>query len=185
MKISHIKPKLNIYGFGPSFVIWTQGCSIQCSGCWNKDTWDFNGGFDMEINSLLDNIVSNNSSCVTILGGEPFDQYKELYNLCYELNKKDIGIILYSGYTYDVIQKKYNDILQCIDVLIAGPYIESMRNITNQLYGSENQQLIFITNKYTKEDIINGTYVEVVINPSGMVEIYGYPDDFIDKHRDT
>lgn len=181
MRLSHVNPNLNIYGFEPSYTIWVQGCSIKCKGCWNKDTWDFHGGYNEDVINIIEDIKKSKMQCVTILGGEPFDQYDELYQLALLIKENNISIILYSGYTYSQLKKQNkSSIFKLVDVLITGPYIEKKRNIKNQLYGSTNQEIHFISNKYSVNDIVNGTYVEVIINPSGSVQVYGYPDDYMD-----
>ena len=63
------------------FVIWTQGCPLHCSGCFNPDTHDVNGGFDMSIGELVDRI--NNAPDIrgiTLTGGEPLMQTKAIVN---------------------------------------------------------------------------------------------------------
>ena len=93
----------------------------------------------------------------------------------------NIGIILYTGYEKDeILSSSKNSVLSYADILISGRYIEEKRNINNHLYGSDNQLIEFLTDRYKKEDIVNGTYVEIEIDENGRIDMYGYPDDFFD-----
>ena len=49
MRLAHINNNSSIYGFGNSFAIWMQGCSLKCKGCWNKSMHDFEGGFYIKV----------------------------------------------------------------------------------------------------------------------------------------
>lgn len=185
MRIAHINNSSSIYGFGNSFVIWTQGCKLKCKGCWNESMHDFNGSIEISIKDLIqqikDSILKYNVDNVTILGGEPLEQLEELLLLMSNIKKLNIGIILYTGYEKKEIEASDKiKIIDYADILISGRYIEEQRNINNHLYGSENQLMEFLTDRYKKEDIINGTYVEINIDENGSINMYGYPDDFFD-----
>ena len=58
----------------------------------------------------------------------------------------DIKIYLWTGYTYEFLKSlkdnTINDILNQLDYLIDGPYVESERDLTLKLRGSRNQRLI-------------------------------------------
>ena len=185
MRLAHINNNSSIYGFGNSFTIWMQGCSLKCKGCWNKSMHDFEGGFYIKIEDLIiqikESIENNNIKCVTILGGEPLEQLDELLELMKLIKKLDIGIILYTGYEKEEINSSDKiKILDYADLLISGRYIEERRNINNHLFGSDNQVMDFLTDRYKNENIINGAYVEIDIDKSGKINMYGYPDDFFD-----
>ena len=188
MRIAHINNSSSIYGFGNSFVIWTQGCKLKCKGCWNESMHDFNGGIEISIKDLIqqikDSILKYNVDNVTILGGDPLEQLEELLLLMSNIKKLNIGIILYTGYEKKEIEASDKiKIIDYADILISGRYIEEQRNINNHLYGSDNQSIDFLTDRYKREDIINGTYVEIDIDESGSINMYGYPDDFFDIVR--
>ena len=77
MRVSQVVHNSRIYGPGQRTVIWTQGCSIRCTGCWNDKLWDFNGGDIMSAEQLVHSTIENNDVGLTILGGEPLDQAEE------------------------------------------------------------------------------------------------------------
>lgn len=185
MRIAHINNNSSIYGFGNSFVIWTQGCRLRCKGCWNYSMHSFEGGEEISIEEIIEqikeSIIKYKIDNVTILGGEPLDQLEETIKLMQNIKSLNIGIILYSGYEKKEIENSSKKaVMSYADILISGRYIEEKRNINNHLYGSDNQIMEFLTDKYKKEDIVNGTYVEIEIDENGKVNMYGYPDDFFD-----
>lgn len=194
MRISSIKEYSQIYGFEPSFVIWTQGCPIHCKGCWNTHTWDSKGGFAMDIETLFNRIKAQKDSkslpiqAVTILGGEPFYQYDELYKLVSLITTLDLGIIVYSGYEKDeLIEMKKDSIFSLIDVLIYGRYIESLRDLNLHLRGSSNQVIDFLSNRYNESLIKEGNYIEIDIDNFGGLDIVGYiepTDSIITQNND-
>jgi len=53
MHIAHIEEQSFIYGPGYRFVVWVQGCSIRCKGCWNQEMWSFEDNIILLVNELL------------------------------------------------------------------------------------------------------------------------------------
>lgn len=181
MRINGYLDDSPIYGINePAFAIWFQGCSIKCKGCWNSHMWNADGGYDICLQDMIRLVSESNAPCVTILGGEPFDQYNDLYNLVVKIRELNKNIILYTGYEWkdEKIGAHPDKILNFVDVFVCGPYIEGQRNLKNHLKGSTNQQIYFLTDKYRQEDIKDGTYVEIDIDKNGGIEMFGYPDDF-------
>lgn len=139
---------------GISVSFFVQGCPHRCPGCHNPETWDFNGGreFDYEtIKEILTAIKANNiERSFSVLGGEPLCQENLFLTLLVltEVKKQfpQIKTYLWTGYYYEDLLKNKNshlsEILQLVDVLIDGPYIESKRDTTLPLRGSTNQSII-------------------------------------------
>ena len=150
---------------GVSVTFFTQGCPHRCKGCHNPETWDFNGGKDFTP-QVLDEIVAaltangiNRSFC--LMGGEPLcDENLELAALVLSYVREKVPgtkIYIWTGFIYENLLKKQSPELQKIlgmtDVLVDGPYIEELRDITLPLRGSSNQRIINLTNT-EKFDII-------------------------------
>ena len=144
---------------GVSVTFFTQGCPHRCKGCHNPETWDFNGGkeFTPQVLYEIYEAISANglerSFC--IMGGEPMCE-ENLFLTCMviqnvRLRYPDIKIYLWTGYYYQELLKKndpkINLILNMIDYLIDGPYIEARRDITLQMRGSSNQNIIYLKEK--------------------------------------
>lgn len=143
---------------GVSVSFFTQGCPHHCPGCQNPETWDFDAGKEF-VPEVLDEIVEaltangiERSFCV--LGGEPLCRENEfLTNLVIKHVKEkvpDVKIYVWSGYTYEYLLKQSSPhlkmLLNNIDYLIDGPYIEAERDITLPMRGSRNQRVIPIDN---------------------------------------
>lgn len=150
---------------GVSVTFFTQGCPHRCKGCHNPETWDFDGGKDFTP-QVLDEIVAaltangiNRSFC--LMGGEPLcDENLELAALVLSYVREKVPgtkIYIWTGFIYENLLKKQSPELQKIlgmtDVLVDGPYIEELRDITLPLRGSSNQRIINLTNT-EKFDII-------------------------------
>ena len=181
MNIAHIEEQSFIYGPGCRYVIWTQGCSIRCKDCWNKEMWSFNKKNEISINELFKKIIAEKEYIegVTILGGEPFDQYDELLSLIKQIRKTDLSIILYTGYSQNELKdKNKTEILDYIDIIITDRYDKNYRTENGGLIGSSNQKIIFLTNRYSKNDLSKNNEIEISINENGQINMYGYPYDY-------
>ena len=137
-----------VNGEGVCVSFWTQGCPFKCKGCHNPQTWDFNGGKDLPhdikgqiVKAISDNNITRNFS---ILGGEPLcEQNIELVKeilLAVKTAYPHIKVFLWTGYELEDIKDAI--ILEKVDVLITGPYIEEQRDITLPLRGSYNQKIL-------------------------------------------
>lgn len=137
-----------VNGDGLRAVLWTQGCPNHCSGCQNPETWDFNGGVEVDIEDIKDTLRTfQGQQGITFCGGEPFVQpeaCREIADFC----REEFGwnVWSFSGFTYEQIKKRGGaalDFLKALDVLIDGPFILSKRDIVNYKFrGSSNQRLL-------------------------------------------
>ena len=178
MNIAHIEEQSYIYGPACRFVIWTQGCSIRCKDCWNKEMWSFKVKNEISTKKLFKKIISEKTYIegITILGGEPFDQYEELLNLIKQIRQTDLSIILYTGYSFNELKdKNKTEILNLIDIIITDRYDKNYRTENGGLIGSSNQEIMFLTKKYTKNDLPKNNEIEISINEIGQINMYGYP----------
>jgi len=136
-----------VLGVGERVGVWFQGCSIRCKGCMSKYTWDFNNLFEMDIDDVIGKIKSFGSKKLTVSGGEPFDQPYQLKYLLKNLKESGFeDILVYSGYEYDELKNKHGDILEYIDVLIAGRFIDGLES-EYVWKGSENQEMYILNTK--------------------------------------
>lgn len=155
MQYADIKHNDIVNGKGICVSFWVQGCPHKCPGCHNPNQWDFNGGkeFTQETLEELKQAISANGvqRGLSILGGEPLcSENLFLTTLVIKEIKAvypNITIYLWTGYTIEELLGKYNHphmnyILNTIDFLIDGPYIEKLRDITLPLRGSSNQRII-------------------------------------------
>lgn len=134
--------------------IWFQGCERKCKGCMSPMTRDINGGKLVQMDEIISEITRlTDIEGITISGGEPFLQSKEL---CYLLKRirtiTDLGVIIYTGYSieelHDLEDNDVKEILSgLVDLIIDGEYVEEL-NDGKSFKGSSNQRLIFLTDRY-------------------------------------
>lgn len=134
-------------GPGLRFTVFCQGCPHGCPDCHNKETHDFNGGYDCDISKILDAVDQDPLlDGVTFSGGEPFCQPEAFYNLAVELKKRNLHVMAYSGYTYEELaglnSEPVNKLLSIIDILVDGRFVAEQRDLTLLFRGSGNQRVI-------------------------------------------
>lgn len=156
MRIARIKPNDIVNGKGMMVSVWTQGCPHHCKGCFNKETWDFEGGrpFTIEDEEKVlrmldaDGVYRN----LSILGGEPLcpENIDGVLSLCeYIKNKRpETKIYVWSGYLIEELIERYGkNIFKNINFLIDGQFEEDKKDLTLRLRGSSNQRIINISEK--------------------------------------
>ncbi len=178
MRIYKILKHTKVEGPGVRYCIWFQGCSKHCKGCWAKATWDFNGGTYFSKEEILHDILSTKGiEGITFLGGEPFEQPQALEFLCENIKKTDLSIVCFTGYKIEDLQKKYNKILNKIDLLIDGEYIEEKQDFSRPWCGSSNQRYHFLTDRYDENIFKNyKNKIEINVQKNGHLFINGMGD---------
>mgnify|MGYP001416702535 FL=1 len=151
-------------GPGLRIVIWTQGCKHNCKGCHNPHTHDINGGFLEEIDNVIKYI--NDSKIqrgITLSGGEPFLQPLELIPVAKAAINKGMNVWAYSGYTYEQIlsDKNKKALLDCIDVLVDGPFVLEEHDTRLTYKGSKNQRIIDVKKSYSENKVVLSHYDDV------------------------
>ena len=144
---------------GVSLTFFTQGCPHRCLNCQNPETWDFDKGKPFEenlINEILEKLNANGiDRKFCIMGGEPLCKENLWLTWCLisAVKKKypNKEIYIWTGYIYENLLKEDDLVLQKIlnniDYLIDGPYIDQLRDITLKMRGSSNQRIIKICKK--------------------------------------
>jgi anaerobic ribonucleoside-triphosphate reductase activating protein len=161
--MNYIKITKNDIANGPGVRVglWTAGCKCHCKGCHNPSTWNFRTGkpFSMDsLNKLFSALDKPYIQGLTITGGNPLDNAPEILMISKRFKERfpDKDLWIYSGYTYEeIIQNEiFECILEYVDVLVDGPYIEEQRDISLKFRGSRNQRLINIKETLKQGKII-------------------------------
>ena len=144
-------------GEGVRVSLFVSGCRNACKGCFQPETWNFHFGnvFSAETEEeIIKALEPEHISGLSLLGGEPFEEENQavLAPFCEKI--KEIyptkNIWCWTGYIYDkdLIKggRKYTEftdrLLNCIDVLVDGPFIEEKKNLMLEFRGSENQRIL-------------------------------------------
>lgn len=150
-------------GEGVGVALFVQGCKFHCEGCFNSDTWNFNGGKewnDETENKLLSLADKPYITRLSILGGEPLAE-ESLDGVLHLVDRFHVSfpqktIWLYSGYTYEqaIQNEERKKILLLCDVMVDGRYEGDKRDITLAWRGSSNQRVINVPKSILKGEII-------------------------------
>ncbi len=135
---------------GPGFrtVVFMQGCPRECPGCHNPEQIPAEGGEETTVDEVVRRVESGLTKLtkgITFSGGDPFFQPAALYDVIKLLKQRNpqLDIWAYTGYGYEEI--KDLPALKLIDVLVDGPYVETLRDISLPFMGSSNQRLIDVS----------------------------------------
>ena len=132
-------------GPGMRTAIYAAGCTHHCPGCHNPQSWDIRAGEEMTTEDILRTILADPFADVTFTGGDPMIQpegFTELARVIRERSRKTIWC--YTGYTYEALltMPAQRELMQHIDVLVDGPFVQSLCDEQLRFRGSSNQRLI-------------------------------------------
>lgn len=170
IRVASIYKESIVDGEGYRMAIFLQGCNHYCKGCQNSQTWDFNGGTEMEISDIIKDYNKDIMDGITLSGGDPFFQADKLDELFEFTSKNNISLWAYTGFTFDEFLKFINNkdcdkritkdmikMLKHIDVVVDGPFILEQRTLDNSYYGSKNQRIIDVKKSLKSNKIIEYT----------------------------
>lgn len=144
-------------GTGVRTTLFVSGCRNHCKDCFQPETWEFDNGepFDAQIeNDILESLKPAYISGLTLLGGDPFEPENQqaLLPLVRKVKEQYPGknIWAFTGYLLDkdLIEggRRYceatKELLESIDVLVDGPFVAELKDITLKFKGSSNQRVI-------------------------------------------
>ena len=156
-------------GPGLRVSLFVSGCTHRCPGCFNEIAWDFNYGevfTDEIISYILSLLEPAHIEGLTLLGGEPFEPENQtalihlLRRVKQQYPKKSIWA--FSGYLFDTqIQSgKLGDwditreMLQYLDVIVDGPFVEAQKDLTLRFRGSSNQRIIDVPASLSQNQVV-------------------------------
>ena len=160
MNVAKIRKEDIANGPGIRVSIFVQGCSHHCDGCFNPETWNFQGGhvFNAQIcNQFLDLATPKGICGISILGGEPLDQGEDMLNLVNSIRSKfgnTKTIWMWTGYIYEELNDLQKEIVKQLDVLVDGPFIKEKKCPLKRFRGSSNQRIIDIKKTIESNTVI-------------------------------
>ena len=166
-------------GPGERFVIWVQGCPIHCPGCWNRDTWDPSGGQDSLVAELLSAIAGvEGLEGVTFTGGEPMAQAEALAELAAACRDRGLSVFIFTGYRQEQLKTPAQlKLWGLADIVVAGPYVQAQRSFEHAWVGSANQQVHFVSSRYSPTDQQHAVRAEAHLEADGTITWTGFPED--------
>lgn len=179
LRVARIWHRTTAEGPGLRTAIWVQGCSVQCPGCINQHLWTKRGGNLIETEALADEVAEAGVEGVTLLGGEPFDQADACASLAERLHSREIGVIVFTGFTYETLAKGSEPgwirLLEATDLLVDGPFDRANPETNRAWVGSSNQRFIHLSDRYQAlQPEAHRNRLELRITPSGEVDVCGF-----------
>jgi len=177
LHIHHFEPTSRANGPGLRAVLWVQGCTLGCPGCFNPETHTKAAGENWPISFVIDKILAEQGDIegVTISGGEPLQQRPALEVLLSRIKREtSLSVVLFSGYTWLEIQKmrQIERLLSNVDVLLAGRY-EASQRIAEALTGSANKTIHFLSARYSIKDLQPVPVAEIILTEMGEIRLTG------------
>lgn len=172
MNWAEIKTNDIANGVGVRTSLFVSGCRHHCKNCFNEMTWDFGYGelFTEEtMNEIFDSVNHDWINGITLLGGEPFEPENQRVLLPFLVMFKERfpnkDIWCYTGFTIEQLIGKSEpksravtevtaEMLSIIDVLVDGPFVEDLYDISLKFRGSSNQRIIDLKKSLAQKKIV-------------------------------
>ena len=155
LNVSSTMSRSRANGPGVRAVIWVQGCTIGCAGCYSAPTHPHSSNSLVEPSEVVEWIRSiPDIDGITISGGEPFEQAAVLVDIIGRMKRvrPELTVFIFSGHEYQTLlqseEKSVRELIQHSDMLSTGPYIAKLRDQALLWRGSSNQELHYITQRY-------------------------------------
>lgn len=171
-KVHSIESFGTVDGPGIRFVLFLQGCHLQCKYCHNRDTWDINGGKYKSVDEIMDkikrykNYIVLSGGGVTVTGGEPLLQVKFLIELFKKLKKEGIHTCIDTSGMVDITED-IKEVLKYTDLVLL-----DIKHIDNdkckELVGKSNKRELEFAQYLSEKNI--KMWIRQVLVP-------GYTDD--------
>ena len=177
VNVHAVEPRSLANGPGVRFVVWFQGCTLGCPGCFNPGTHAASPRPVLSVDEFLGRLedASPDVEGLTVTGGEPFQQPQALQALLKGVKARtSLSTLVFSGYALDEIRRRPlgDETLRHVDVLVDGRY-EADRHHGQGLRGSVNQKIHLLTHRYSFDDIDAVPAGEILISPDGRVTVSG------------
>lgn len=175
LNIAHINVCTEAEGPYRRMAIWFQGCNILCRGCCNPELQEIKAAHILTVRETLDIALKskkeNKIEGVTFLGGEPTMQ-EGLSYLANALALSGLGTILFTGMTYDSLEKSVRN---AMDLIVDGRFEMSQIDEARNLVGSKNQEIIYVTDRYRdmSDWFLNTREKRIEINLSDALFVNG------------
>jgi len=195
MLLHALIPASRANGPGLRTVVFFQGCSIHCVGCWNPNSHRFHGR-DIKVDALVQDVLrarqEHTLEGITFSGGEPMQQADSLLRLiqCLHQQAPELSFGMFSGYaeheldngqywisgdgSSDQCRKHlWEEVRGFLDFAVLGRFNQAQPS-SLPLRTSRNQVLRLFTNRYSPADF-SEQLTEVSIHKDGQVELTGFP----------
>ncbi|HCJ8466491.1 TPA: anaerobic ribonucleoside-triphosphate reductase-activating protein [Escherichia coli] len=137
-----------VNGTGTRCTLFVSGCIHQCRGCYNQSTWKTDSGNlftkeleDQIINDLNDTKIRRRG--LSLSGGDPLhpNNVPVILNLVKRVRNEcpNKTIWMWTGYKLNELNESQKEIVQYLDVLIDGKFVQELKDPALEWRGSSNQ----------------------------------------------
>ncbi len=136
-------------GDGVRVTLFVSGCPHHCYNCFNPEAWEYDYGqlyTDYTKSQIIDACREPYIKGLTLLGGEPLAprNLHDVKDLCTAIKalypKKDIW--MWTGYVYENLTEEQKAVVDLVDVLVDGPFVDELKDLTLKFRGSSNQRIL-------------------------------------------
>lgn len=161
--VASYKPFNFVDGEGVRCSLYVSGCKFNCPGCYNKVAQNFHFGhpYTQELeDQIIEDLSQDYVQGLTLLGGEPFLNTQVCIKLAKRIRQEfghDKDIWSWTGYKWEELMQESDDkleLLNLIDILIDGRFLQAQMDLTLQFRGSANQKIINVPESLEKGEIV-------------------------------
>lgn len=152
-----LQPDSIVDGEGVRTVLWTQGCPHACKGCHNPQTHDFNGGVEVDVEEVIEVLKEfKHQDGITLSGGDPVCQSEACYEISKVAHEMGLNVWCYTGFTYEAMLQSPSKrkLLEEIDVLVDGKFVQEEKSYDLYFRGSKNQRIIDVQRSLKEERVV-------------------------------
>lgn len=180
VNVGVFQPCTEAMGPGRRTCLWVRGCSIRCQGCATPEYLTRRADADETVDALWKQILEAHIRYrlegISFSGGEPFEQARSLAILAARAHEAGLSVVCWTGYYRERLEGSLaptgaSDLLRHTDLLIDRPYIALKKADALPLRGSTNQQLHFLTDRYTIQNIGEEATIEAKVAGDGLVAV--------------
>lgn len=177
-RLHAVLPRSAANGPGVRYVVWSQGCALNCPGCFNPETHSASGpGLVRGVGEVADEALADAAHIegVTLTGGEPLEQPAAVAAFCAEVRaRSSLSVIVLTGFTRAEIEADpaRSAAVADADLVVAGRYNARLR-LARGLRGSSNKEYWTRTGRYTADDLAAVPELEITVADDGTVTFTG------------
>lgn len=155
LRVLDIVEGTSVDGPGLRTSIYFAGCTHHCPGCHNPESWDPQGGREYTVEEIM-KVIDRSGFNVTLSGGDPLMQTPQIIQLAQQLRDKGYTLWCYTGYLWETIvgREPFCRLLPLLEVMVDGPFVQSLRDTQLLFRGSSNQRLIDVPRSLTAGNVV-------------------------------
>ena len=137
--------------------VYCAGCPNACPGCHNPQSWDIRSGHPMSTDDIMRVIEADPYANVTFSGGDPMFQPEGFTALAKAIRRSTAKTIwCFSGFTFEALVRnpRQRALLEQLDVLVDGPFVQSLRDESLIFRGSTNQRIIDVPASLRRGEVV-------------------------------